>query len=151
MLSRSNPRNLRSAIVVARQHSREVGVRRLVEEAEALGVDTSGQIALPEFVRDYRRAERIARKYQRSELTDAAKERIAVTESSEAFSSGRSAFARGFHHPSLIKVWNAERDACPVCYSADGYMVGIHENFPLGEPGSVHPFCRCYWDLLSEQ
>lgn len=151
MLSRSNPRNLRSAIVVARGRSREIGIDSLVRDAEALGVDTSGHIALPEFVRDYRRAERIARGYQHRELTDVARERIAVTESSEAFSSGRSAFARGFHHPSLIKVWKSELDACSICYSADGHMVGIHENFPLGEPGSVHPFCRCYWDLLSEQ
>lgn len=152
MVLKSRRRSLRDAIVVARQNSRQMGIDRLVQEAAALGVTASGEgAALAEFARDWRRAEKVARGYRRVEPTEGQLERIAVSESSEAFSSGRTRFARSFHSPDLIRVWDSERDACPICFAANGTMVGIHENFPLGEPGDVHPWCRCGWTLLSEK
>ena len=43
------------------------------------------------------------------------------------------------------------------CVVAHGYprqrfmpaMVGVNENFSIGEPGSVHPWCRCAWTLVT--
>lgn len=97
---------------------------------------------------------------------------IAASESSEAFNSGRARAATNIPAPSseqprrrlrgpasrqplvvmeLLRIWDARLDkrTCPVCSEADGTIVGIREPFPLGEPGSPHPRCRCTWQLLS--
>ncbi len=124
---------------------------RLQAEAESLGLDVSGVMALPEFARDWQRAEHIMRRYAGEDLTTAERARIAITESSEAFSNGRTVAARTLESSAqlVMREWDAELDACPVCFSMDGTRVGILDNFSIGEPGAVHPFCRCGWTLVN--
>lgn len=74
--------------------------------------------------------------------------RIAVTESSESFNSGRLEAARSAGLD-LYRRWDAQADACPVCGDQDGIVVGVSESFPEGEPGAVHPNCCCDWELIS--
>ena len=122
------------------------------------GTNASGTLA----AREARRAAAAARSYARrffraaeqSDVTkalDATKgslRRTAVTESSDAFNSGRKQAVKQVGR-SLARVWDALLDACPVCAAEDGKIVGVNENFPIGEPGSVHPFCRCNWTLVT--
>ena len=88
--------------------------------------------------------------------------RTAVTESSQAFGDGRAKALDGLpiyegrpdgsaahKSRSLLKVWDAMLDACPICALADGTIVGIRENFPQGVPGAVHPHCMCTWTVLT--
>lgn len=87
-----------------------------------------------------------------SSSTIGSAKRIGITESSEAFNSGR---AKALQSPalrsSLLRVWDAALDkrTCPLCSAADGTIVGIKESFPLGEPGGVHAHCRCTSQILT--
>jgi hypothetical protein len=49
----------------------------------------------------------------------------------------------------IVKEWSAELDrrTCPVCEGADGTIRPLGMSFPAGEPGAVHPRCRCqeFW------
>ncbi len=85
-----------------------------------------------------------------NEGTLGALRRIGVTESSESFNTGRAKALKQVPATGLLRVWDAtlDRRACPICGRADGYIVGIHERFPWGEPGSVHPWCRCGFTVL---
>lgn len=78
-------------------------------------------------------------------------ERIAATESAEAFNTARAKRIRSDDARTLLRVWDAQLDkrTCPICSKAEGTIVGASEPFPLGEPGAVHPFCRCSWTLLT--
>ncbi len=80
--------------------------------------------------------------------TVAAIERIAATENAQAFTNERT-----IAHTELmfgLKRWDARLDkaTCPFCRHADGTLVELHERFPQGEPGDVHPNCRCSWSLV---
>lgn len=84
-------------------------------------------------------------------------ERIAATENAHAFNAERDVAAQELLAATTtrdkgewMKVWDALLDArtCPICRSADGTIVSLHESFPLGMPGGVHPFCRCDWSLI---
>lgn len=71
---------------------------------------------------------------------------IAITESSRTFSEARrDTIARVTPSRDLVivKRWDAMLDACEVCSAQDGITVLITERFPAGEPGGVHPRCRC--------
>lgn len=174
-------RRVRDAIVIARQGSQERGVARLIAEAASADVMIGpvGALAHVTLATDWRRADYLGRSYanrwaSKAEQLDDARaalretsgslDRIAVSESSQAFSAGRTAAAedavvrwRGSaasddvdaESATLLKIWNAESDACPICEEVDGEIVGITESFSLGEPGSPHPHCRCVWDLLT--
>lgn len=160
---------VRDAVVVARRQARQKGAARFTEEADALGITvTATPSAVAALARDWDRATVLARRYadrwaQKAEEFDSAAkasaatqgslERIAVSESSDAFSDGRSRLAEAIEAPTveLLKAWDAtlDRRTCPTCDAADGTIVGILESFPAGEPGSVHAFCRCTWTLLT--
>ncbi len=160
---------MRDAVVVARQAAGAKGVARLSAEAKSLGVDLPKVPGVHgDFAVDWQRADRASKSYSdrwlRSavELEDAeaasvatqgSLERIAVTESSEAFTAGREAAAETAQvtETELMKVWDAslDRRTCPTCEEADGTMVGITEDFPQGSPGGVHAFCRCSWTLIT--
>ena len=162
--------NVAAGIEQARVISRRAGAESLAVELESLDVTASelSSSAIIHLGRDARRANVFARNYanawvrnaegqsvaQAAHAADAqtvgSLKRIAVTESSEAFNGGRSSAAEGTR-TSLLKVWDASLDkrTCPVCASADGTIVGIKESFPLGQPGGVHPWCRCTWSALS--
>lgn len=127
-----------------------------------LGDLSSGSAAA--WATDWTRATRIAQNYSTRlaektaelesrtaaiEALSPGLERIAVTESSQAFSAGRQIVTA----TQLMKIWNAELDkrTCFVCSNSEGTIVGLTENFSSGEPGAVHPFCRCTWTLLTMQ
>ena len=76
-------------------------------------------------------------------------ERIGVTESSDSYNRTRRETAKEAR-VALFRRWDATLDmrTCPVCERADGMTVGIDEPFEIGEPGGVHPRCRCSWELL---
>lgn len=71
----------------------------------------------------------------------------AITEASQAFTRGQSDALIQVPRVSdqLWKVWDAVRDkrTCPVCWGAHGTIVRARDPFPQGEPGAVHPRCRC--------
>ncbi len=79
-------------------------------------------------------------------------ELIAVTESSIAFNAGRnSATARYRGDYDLVRVWDATLDKrlCSTCESSDGEIAPISQKFSLGEPGVVHPSCRCTYYITT--
>lgn len=152
------------SVIDARALSRATGISRLEQE-----IGASVPIPRLETLRDVERAKRLGRSYADRWLrkadgetvqkaarvanaeTEGSLRRIGVTESSEAFSTGRTAAARRIEADSaLLRVWDAVLDkaTCPVCSRADGTIVGLKEPFPYGEPGTVHAFCRCSWTLL---
>lgn len=80
--------------------------------------------------------------------------RLAVTETSSAFSKARAlvlrdtandnAGARWVRH--AYEMWDATLDkaTCSVCGSMHGTMVPVGTRFRRGlQPGAVHPYCRC--------
>jgi hypothetical protein len=50
----------------------------------------------------------------------------------------------------LLQRWDSILDqrTCSACAYADGEIVRVGERFSLGEPGGVHPRCRCTFTLL---
>lgn len=76
--------------------------------------------------------------------------RLAVTESAEAFSSGRAKYLHQTPALGLLRVWDAvlDRRTCQTCSALDGVIVGARESFPHGDP-PVHNHCRCSWTLLT--
>lgn len=157
-------RDLTWAIEDARKRSALAGISRLRAEAAGLGFDlaqranTLGHLA----ARDARRAREAAHSYARRffriaessdvpnalNATKGSLRRTAVTESSDAYNTGRRQAAQQVGR-SLARVWDALLDACPVCAAEDGKIVSVNERFSIGEPGSVHPFCRCSWTLVT--
>jgi hypothetical protein len=159
---------LRDAIVLGRQGAGERGIERLVKEGASVGASfrASSLDPVDGFYVDWQRAVRASRSYSDAWLRKAVElddvkaatavtrgsvERIAVTESSEAFTSARTRVARTDSSAELMRVWDAslDRRTCEVCEGANGTIVGVRESFPAGEPGSVHSFCRCGWTLTT--
>jgi hypothetical protein len=73
-------------------------------------------------------------------------ETIAITESARGFNAKRQEIAERYTPASgrvLIKRWDAALDACEVCALMDGLVTLASDRFPGGEPGTVHPRCRC--------
>jgi GNAT superfamily N-acetyltransferase len=159
-----------SGIVSVRGLSRSVGLGRLSEEVGELAPRIERVALSRELARDLRRAAEYSKSYAQQWLKKAngsgarntsaavaaansgarsALDRTAITESSEAFSSGRTLAAKRLPL-GLLKVWDAilDRGTCPICSNADGTIVGIRERFPLGVPGEVHPNCRCSFSVL---
>jgi hypothetical protein len=161
------------AVGVARSQARLAGLARLSSEASAVGIALEPQAQQSaDSVRDYIRARAASEGYARQwlkkatgksqvESTRAAKagsksalERLAATESSEAFNTGRSGAARALRSSLvLLRVWDAQLDkrTCGICSRADGTIVGLRESFPYGEPGTLHPYDRCSWTLLQSR
>jgi hypothetical protein len=163
-------------IAVARATARDAGIARLEEEAASVGAELSGARAASAAVAaEVQRARVLGNSYAErwlrkaegeraataaaaaSAATQGSATRIAVTESAGAFNEGREEASHEIQAPrsasSLLKVWDAtlDRRTCPVCRNADGDIVGVNEHFPAGTPGSVHPFCRCTWQLLTAE
>jgi len=162
-----------TGIAESRILSRSAGIEMLGAELGDVGValEDMGAVARAQVARDIRRgnvfarnyAEQWARKAEGDTPAKAAKtadaetlgslRRTAVTESAEAFNDGRSRAAEEVSKTrvELLKVWDAQLDkrTCPICELADGTIVGIKESFSIGEPGAVHPWCRCTWQALT--
>ena len=76
--------------------------------------------------------------------------RIAATETPQFFNEARRETIRqslrrsGVDEALIVRVWNAQLDACPHCWALDGQSTPLNEPYSSGEePGAVHPFCRC--------
>lgn len=78
-------------------------------------------------------------------------ELIAATESSKAFNEGRTLVSEQVEFEAY-KRWDSTMDTrtCPTCADTDGEIVSIVEQFSIGEPGSVHPNCRCTYSIISD-
>lgn len=79
---------------------------------------------------------------------------ITATEASSAANSERVDAAREVaeaYDIELLKEWNAEGEACPLCIEMDGETVAIDASFSNGlEPGSAHPNCYCWTEILTK-
>lgn len=160
--------SLWGAIASGRVVSRAGGLARAGTELRSLQVvppplpNFSADDAVMDAFRSKRAADSYAARWLRKaeELKDVkaasaetagSLERTAVTESSEAFNTGRAKYLRLVSSTHLLKIWDAELDAlvCEICAGADGTIVGINEFFPQGTPGAVHPYCRCIFSIIS--
>jgi hypothetical protein len=156
---------LASAVFDGRLLSRQRGLLSLDQEIKRLGfAPVAAPISIVDRAADALRANRFADRLAASwyQLVDTGNTRAAtkllstriqlagVTENAEAFNQGRAKYLRAVSTVELLKVWDATLDkrTCPVCSSADGTIVLAREAFPLGEPGAVHPRCRCVWHVI---
>ncbi len=154
---------LQEALAQARAMGRSAAEARTRAELESLGVVLVVAVSLPRLMRDTMTARRFAQRYtqawlaaaqatsatEASRLTAARLETTGITEAASVFNERRLELARSF--PGLMRRWDATNDirTCPTCFGAHGTVVGVHQPFPLGEPGKVHPRCRCTWQLLA--
>lgn len=143
-------------------------MRRLHAELVAMGIPRRvAAAAVEEAVRDSLRARLIAESYSKrwlraaeagepadaSAATVGSVRTIATTESAEAYNGGRLIALRNYPGIQVMRVWDStlDRATCPICANADGDIVGVMESFPSGEPGAVHPNCRCTWQPVTLQ
>ncbi len=159
---------VRAAILDGRGLAVVAGVSRLRSEFASLGLPLGDTTLKPvDAISDMRRAKAVAHRHARrvstlarsegiglaraSDLSSGSLRRIGVTESADAFSKSRLRVVRAqVPATTLFRVWDAALDkrTCSICERQDGLIVGANESFPAGEPGSVHPLCRCNWTLL---
>lgn len=166
-------RDIRDGIITSRRESRAAGLIRLGAEARNIGTRlVSDYTHMAEAAVDAARAKLYSGNFARLWLDKANRvdgrvtkavdvanaatlprlTTVGVSESSEAFNRGRAKYLRLSTDVRLLKVWNSTLDkrTCPRCSDADGTIVFARDRFPLGEPGAIHPRCRCYWDLIGE-
>lgn len=157
------------AVTVGRMAARVVATRAAQEQLEAIGlslpagvtVATSREAARALMVAESaaetwskHHADAIAEGMVGAEATEAAKARslwkvrqLSITETADTFSEQTSrvaARASGLG-VRIYKVWDAvlDRRTCSVCAGSHGMAVPAESRFPEGEPGMVHPSCRC--------
>lgn len=162
----------RKAIVSINGLSRNVGFNTVINELESLGISSDlDESELANFsLLDWVNARPVASRFSTEWLAYANKfgsiqaanalslsklQTIAATQSSKSFNEGKNAAADQIDpdfDKTLIKIWDSTLDSntCPVCAGADGDMVYIHERFTNGEPGAVHPNCRCTYHIQTE-
>jgi hypothetical protein len=72
---------------------------------------------------------------------------VAEVESSESWNDARTKAAADVEVAGgvLVKTWSSalERNTCGVCRTLDGRTILAESEWPYGEPGSVHPRCKC--------
>jgi hypothetical protein len=72
---------------------------------------------------------------------------VAEVESSDAWNKARTQAAADVEVAGgvLVKTWSSalERNTCGTCRSLDGRTILAESEWPYGEPGSVHPRCKC--------
>ncbi len=160
-------RELRLGIVEARRASAVIGAARARAELQTLGLRIEAATEnLRNVVQDVRQAARIAKAYAKDWVaearltspTEATRKfsyrlrRIATTDSAKAYNEARTETFKRVPRKRvrLLRVWDSELDkqTCDVCAHADGTIVGVNQRFPLGEPGGLHPNCRCGFSLL---
>jgi hypothetical protein len=165
---------LATGIVQARSLAHIAAVSRVRAEVLALGIDARdfGKLATTTAA-DVFRATRIAERYaglwlKRAQASSATTvggaarsagsetlykvRAIGNTEAATAYNGGRLGEARRVITENIVqRVWDADfcKRMCSRCGNADGTIVGLRENFPLGEPGSVHVGCHCTWQLVT--
>lgn len=141
---------LSHAFLLARLDAKRAGAEATINN---LRVDRAfGRIEQLTQQTDMARAAEAARAYQRRAVqlgTEAAAptlRRVVTTETAQAFNEAALEQARVIAVDTgieMIRVWSAEYGACEVCAGLDGTVVALSDNFPEGEPGSIHPNCAC--------
>lgn len=50
----------------------------------------------------------------------------------------------------FVKYWDAalDRRTCPTCAGMNGKWVPADQDFSVGVPGAIHPYCRCVEQLM---
>lgn len=176
-----NPREIESgvlrAVIAGRASTRIIASQSAIAQIRAAGVPVPTIVA-PGAAEEIARASAAARGAAEtwaghaadaaaegataSEATAAARERslwkvrqISVTETAESYSLEVDRIAGEVNrvHRVLWKIWDAvlDRRTCPVCGGAHGTAVPADQRFPQGEPGAVHPFCRCQTVLVTRE
>ena len=171
-------RSLAVSIAEARTYSRDAGIRRLqaeivsadlkaVAEFSATSAETHARAA-QDLIRGRSAADGYASRWEAKAVGDTTEaataaanagtagslKRIATTESADSFNGSRLKEARSAASAidvELYRRWDARADSCPECSSLDGTVVALNDNFPYGEPGSIHPSCCCSFELLTAQ
>lgn len=140
---------MRGGILAVRRVARESRLVRVAGEFESHGLSVDVRHHDVAELVDHVRASRASASFV-ANPTDASLYRIAVTENAQAFSDMRIAadVAEGVR---LYRRWDSMLDACPACFERDGETVPLGQSFSGDEPGSVHPHCRCTWELVSER
>ena len=170
---------IRYAISDSVSISRFAGFKQANSELKLTGTEVSGPIVLLDyFLQDYVNARRYAANFSDLWLKHAKQsinngnsfresvrnanqgtlyrlQLIAGTESNKAYTEGRNAAAKSARAPglNLVKVWDStmDRNSCHTCYSNNGKICGLAEKFSFGEPGFIHPLCRCTYTIVSEE
>lgn len=156
--------DLAEAIVVARINSARAGVAAADAALKRIGLEQARLSSIAIEGADVARAESAASSYVRwlrenygelAELSDREAaalvrgriDRIAATESSQAFNTGLREEARRVardRQVAVYRTWSALGDSCPRCSDNEGDTVRVDQPYKSGEePGSVHPSCRC--------
>lgn len=138
------------SLLLARLDARRAGAQATIAN---LNLDHAFErIELVTQQRDLARAAQSALAYQRrviqigEEAARPALKRAIVSETAQAFNEAALEQAKQIQLDTgveLERVWSAEAGACEVCAGLDGVVVGLNEQFPEGEPGSIHPHCAC--------
>ena len=151
-------------IWTVRQNARDAGRERLQRELrtivaaapEGRGYDMARARMVAEGYRAalFSQAERVGSLEMAALATDSRAATIAATETAHAFSRERDQAARILAREqglSLWKVWDAVLDkrTCPRCSGLHGTAVPVAESFPAGQPGGLHPRCRCVATIVS--
>jgi len=136
------------------------GRRSAERESAQLGTRTSGQVVVPptnQIARARSVSERLAKAAKDAARGKGIKEALATirgridtiarTESASVFNRAKAAAV----DVQVVRVWDATLDkrTCPICARAHGTFSAPDGSFSVGEPGSVHPKCRCTFYLLS--
>jgi putative hemolysin len=139
--------------VDARQSGAEVAVAQLGRSA---AITDSAETAVDRMraeaaTRAYRA--RLARETKEAETANAARreakpslDRMVISETAQSFNDGIVEEARAVAEETGLeyeRVWRAEGDACEICAGLDGETIPLGEDFPDGQPGSIHPNCQC--------
>lgn len=164
-------------VVAGRMQARTVASAAVRAQIEAAGIQVTGSLE-PATAYEIARATAVANsaaelwETKRSQamadgLSDAAAvteaaegsawkaTQIATTEVAETWSheAARVAAAASRQGVKLWKVWDSalDRRTCSVCAGAHGTAVPAGTPFPEGEPGAVHPSCRCQTIIISRE
>jgi hypothetical protein len=168
---------INAGIFNIRRAGRDIGLASLGNELAVHGqILTDFRSGLAGKVTDAKRAELYARRYaelwrskfrqfsdkiepkKAAELatksTETRLRSIAITEANRSYNDEKRSAAVSVQEQvrvQIYEVWDAMRDACPVCASYDGEETPVGEPFANGEsPGWVHPWCQCESHFITE-
>lgn len=141
-----------------RQSAREAGLERLQRELRTIvasapagrGYDIARSRMVAEGYRQalFAQAERVGSLEMAALATDARVATIAATETAQAFNAERQVAARQLATDEGVRLWQVwdavlDKRTCSRCSALHGSAVPVGESFHAGQPGALHPRCRC--------
>ena len=96
------------------------------------------------------RSNRYANKLRRSRAKMIARTEIMQANNAGRLAAAQQAASKGLFDPTRAKrQWiSAPQDSCYICNPLNGVAIDFNKSWIEGEPGFVHPNCRCTWLLL---